>query len=121
MDLVQALDLRRLAADRGAARASVFLPTTPGGLAAGENRIRLENLLRHVENSFVRDEASAEAEALVNGVRRVIDDEWLVDAFVADRGVAGPARSSTVSAAVPRIARSPCSSTSIVLTASCGT
>jgi hypothetical protein len=74
MDLVQALDLRRLASDRGSARASVFLPTSPGGLAVGENRIRLENLLRRVENSLVQD--GAEADALVNGVRRVIDDEW---------------------------------------------
>jgi hypothetical protein len=76
MDVVQALDLRRLASDRGAARASVFLPTSPGGLMVGENRIRLKNLLRRVENCLVRDGIYAEAEALVDGVRRVIDDEW---------------------------------------------
>ena len=52
MDVVQALDLRRLASDRGAARASLFLPTSPGGLMVGENRIRLKNLLRRVENWF---------------------------------------------------------------------
>lgn len=73
---VQALDLQRRASECVTARAPVFLPTNSGGLTVGKNRSRLKNRLRRVERCLVQDGICGEAKALVDGVRRVIDDEW---------------------------------------------
>lgn len=74
MDLVQAHDLTRLAADRGTVRASLFLPTHRGGPEALANRIRLKNMLRQVESTLAGDVMDIKAAAV--GVRRLIDHGW---------------------------------------------
>jgi len=74
MDLVHAHDLKRLAADRGTVRVSLFLPTHRSGPEVLENRIRLKNLLRQVESTLTGDERGIEA--AVESVRRLVDERW---------------------------------------------
>ena len=50
MDVLHPLDLQQLAADRGLARASLFLPAERGRRGTAATRIRLKNLLRLVDN-----------------------------------------------------------------------
>jgi hypothetical protein len=57
----------RLAADRGAVRVSLFLPTHRGGPEAPENRIRWKNMLRQVEGTLAGDVMDIKAAAV--GVR----------------------------------------------------
>ena len=74
MDLVQAHDLKRLAADRGTVRVSLFLPTHRSGPEVLENRIRLKNRLRQIESTLTGDERAIKAAAI--DVRRLVDDRW---------------------------------------------
>ena len=55
MDILNALDLTRLADQRGGTRISLFLPTHRGGPQTERNRIRLKNLLRHAQHALRTD------------------------------------------------------------------
>jgi hypothetical protein len=52
MEILNALDLGRLADQRGSSRVSVFLPTHRGGPQTDRNRIRLKNLLREAHQAL---------------------------------------------------------------------
>jgi hypothetical protein len=55
MKMLNALDLARLADQRGGTRVSLFLPTHRGGPQTDRNRIRLKNLLRQAHQALHTD------------------------------------------------------------------